>query len=110
MSATATALRPTEITDRTLENRQLDDTTVEARFYEVANRFYEVANRMWLTEIEDRQLDGTTVEARFYEVANRFYEVANRLWLAEIEDAAALLDLEDKLYFVEIEARTLRVA
>ncbi|NYJ05700.1 hypothetical protein [Petropleomorpha daqingensis] len=56
MSATAT-LRPTEITDRALENRYFQ-----------------------------RHL------------TSRFFRLADRLWLAEIEDAAALLELEDRLY------------
>ena len=61
MSATAT-LRPSEITDRALESRALE------------NRFFK------------------------HQLTSKYFRMADRLWLAEIDDAAALLELEDRLY------------
>jgi hypothetical protein len=64
MSATAT-LRPSEITDRTFENRAL-----EARTYEVSNKYFDLADRVWLAEIED---------------AAALLDLEDRLFLFEIE-------------------------
>ena len=88
----ATALRPTEITARTLESRQLDAPA------EIAGRFF------------GPRVTGRYLSSRYLEPASKYFELADRMWLTEIEDAAALLDLEDKLYLVEIEARALRTA
>jgi len=71
MSATAT-LRPTEITDRALEGRFLENRALESRALE--NRYFQ----------------------RY--LSSKFFTLADRLWLADVEDAAALLELEDRLY------------
>jgi hypothetical protein len=81
MSATA-ILRPAEITARALENRYFQHRALENRCLE--NRALE--SRFFRSRAADAGL------------SSRFFELADRLWLAEIDDAAALLELEDRLY------------
>jgi|1186.fasta_scaffold281777_1 hypothetical protein len=114
MSATA-ALRPTEITDRTLESRQLAPA-ITGRFYgpRITDRFYgpRITGRFYGPRTTDGSPSDQHLEAagEQFAPAGRFYEMADRMWLTEIEDAAALLDLEDRLLFVEIEGRLFRTA
>jgi hypothetical protein len=91
----ATALRPAEIA---IESRQLDAAPITGRFYG--------------PRITDRSMSSKYFEpaAKYFELNSKYFELADRMWLTEIEDAAALLDLEDKLCVVEIEARLFRTA